>query len=153
MWLLKSMKYWKQDFWDILEAVLCSYLEVWDIIIYSPNLTGLGQVRSLVIRDCDTKVTDHGWDRFICVRAFLPAFPALILMHFLSETQIPTTSWQTENNNDWILKPASWTHRLGVTWEQLLKAKGRACSEMMQTHPLTVPSLPVNSVYTLPCSL
>lgn len=67
MWLLKSMKYWKQDFWDILEAVLCSYLEVWDIIIYSPNLTGLGQVRSLVIRDYDTKVTDHGWDRFISV--------------------------------------------------------------------------------------
>lgn len=135
------MKYWKQDSWDILKALLCSYLEVQDSLVHSRDLPGSGQVCSLVLSDCDTKTTAQSWNSHPHGRTFLPALPGLILMSSLSETEIPTTSWRTENNNDQIPKAASWTHKLGTIWEELLKAKGRAWLEMTPpTHPLTVPS-------------
>lgn len=107
---------------EILKAEFLRHLRSCALLI--PRGLGQHQVCSLVIRDCDIKVTAHSWDRFIFVlgHSFL-ALLVLILMHSLSETKIPTTSWQTENNNDQILKPASWTHRLGTIWEQLLKAR------------------------------
>lgn len=71
-------------FWD---------LEIWDNIIYSPNLIGSGQVCSLALRNRDTEVTAHSWDRFIFVSGHsFPALLALILTQPLSETKIPATS-------------------------------------------------------------